>query len=303
MDFSSVTGITESFLEEFDIRFYAFLRQQGSALIQGVEEVPVNGASTVLKQAGIGSMTNYTSIRSASRELEPQAFECSIIFDKFDIVRQGPPNIAQMAQEAASSCGELIDQIIVKGIGGPAKTNEGDVILPKSQMILANDTDLGGNELPKSLKYGLSTAKIFKAVEMLRSRLNNGPIICVANNYALSTLRADPRAASSQFNTIQAFATGIDAPYGGVNAFIACEQVDKGRCEIEGETGMFDCSYAYVYAMDQIKLGCSMPLHMEVGQNAERNLNTVLIYSGMYDCVRMQEEAVVKIEVAVAQNK
>ena len=40
-----------------------------------------------------------------------------------------------------------------------------------------------------------------------------------------------------------------------------------------------------------------MPLHMVNGLNAERHLDQVLIYKGMYDCTRLYEESVVRIEI------
>lgn len=298
----SITGVTASYLEEFDARFYDLLHQRGSALIQAVSNEPVIGSTKYLRQAAVGdahfvdsvgSITEYSPIRYARRKLEPKAFECAIMLDKYDMVMQGMPDVGQLAQEASDSCGKLIDQIIIKGIGGPAETESGMMELDNKQTIEYDNVLLGSVSGAQAVEYGLSTSKVALAVQMLRSKFNSGPIICVANNYALATLRADPRAASADFNSIHSLAEGINAPFAGVDAFVASEQIDNGISINKNEP----ITYAYIYAMDQIKLGSSMPLTLDYGKNAERGLNDVFIYRGMYDCVRMQEDAVIRVEI------
>lgn len=294
--------ITNSFLEEFDYRFHSMLHQRGSALMDLVTVEPVVGATKYLRQSSVGdahfvtscgSPTEYVAIKYDKRKLEPKPIECPIMLDKYDLVMQGSPDIGMLAQEAADSCGKLIDQIIIKGISGPAYTAaSGEVKLPESQNIKYKDTLLVDPEENEVIKDGLNTGKVAKAVQMLRSEYNNSPLICVASNYALATLRADKRAASSLFNTQPAMATGQNTPFGGCDVFVASEQVERGRAE-DGK----EIEYAYMYAIDQIKLGTSMPLTLDYGKNAERGLSDVLIYRGMYDCVRMQEKSVVRIEV------
>lgn len=302
-------GISTSYFEEVDIRFHEFLRQHGSALLMGTTIEPVVGDAKYLRQvdvgaahfvSGSGAPTSYVPITYDRRRLKPRAFDCPIMLDKFDVARQAYPDPGQLAAQAADSCGVLIDQIILDGIGGLAYTeNTGAIALPNSQVIAYDDVTLADYQNMQSsnatLRYGLSTSKVAKAVQMLRTHFNTGPIICVANNYALSTLRADPRAASSQFNTVQSLSMGIDAPYGGVNAFAACEQMGGGM-SINTKTAVH-VTYAYVYAMDQIKLGISMELMLDAGKSASHGLNDIFIYSGMYDCLRMQEKAVVRIEI------
>lgn len=295
--------ITNSFLEEFDYRFHSMLHQRGSVLMDLVVTEPVVGATKYLRQSSVGDAhfvtdcggtTEYVAIKYDRRKLEPKPIECPIMLDKYDLVMQGSPDVGMLAQEAADSCGKLIDQIIIQGISGPAETAaSGKVVLPVTQVIPYNDVMFGGDDI-EAVKFGLSTAKIARAVQMLRSEYNNSPLVCVASNYALATLRADQRASNSLFNTQPAMATGQNSAYGGCDIFVASEQVETGA-SVAVEN--FSIEYAYVYAIDQIKLGTSMPLTLDYGKNAERGLSDVLIYRGMYDCVRMQEKSVVKIEI------
>ncbi len=173
----------------------------------------------------------------------------------------------------------------------------------KTQTIAWNDCTLGGNTDDNTayIKAGLSTSKLVKAYQKLQSKYNNGPVICVCSSYAAATARADYRAASSEFNDIHALMAGVNNPYAGIAAFVISEQVDGGKSKV-GENGQYNASginveYAYVFSMNQIKLGVSMPLTLKNGLNAERYLQNVLIYEGMYDCTRMFEESVVRIEI------
>ncbi|MDR1983141.1 MAG: hypothetical protein LBQ08_05105 [Holosporaceae bacterium] len=297
--------ISNSYMEEFDFMFHEMLKQRGTQLLPFVRQMPVQGDTKHLRQFNVGGAyfvddtggsTQYTQIYGDERTLRPRAFECPIELNKFDLVRQGTLNVQQIAQEAADACGVLIDDIILSGIYGPAKTkSSGSVSLPDSQIIgfAANDFSIAA-DVPDKVKNGLNVSKVADSVQRLRTKFNRGSLICVASNYALTTLRADPKAANSLWNASgPSLSLGQNAPYGGVDAFVPSERVEKNVTFSSGNTG----EYAYVYARDQIFYGESMPLTMDEGKNAERGLNPVLIYSGMADCVRMQEEAVIKIQV------
>lgn len=277
-------------------RFEEVLRQRGSKLIQAVQNEEIPGHVYFKRQRSYGpahfvkdtgGITQYDTIDFARRQLKPEPIEKAIMLDDFESVRMGKPDTTEIAQGMADACGVLIDQIILKGIYGTAVTESGDVALPATQNIAWDSNRFGSDALvaPK-----LSASKIVEAVTKLKSAFVNSPIIVIANHGALASLRSDIKVASSDFNTLQAFAAGVQNPYGGVDAFIASEQV-----EVSDDVGGAAGSYAYAYAIDQITLGTNMPLFLKAGQNAERGLSDVLIYKGAYDCVRMQEKAVVRI--------
>lgn len=333
--------IDNSFLEEFDFMFRPYLQQQGSQLMQAVTPVEVHGAVEYFRQNQVGEArfrtdqggtTEFTSIKHNRRRLKPRAFDCPISLDVIDMVMQGTPDPEGLAAQAANSCGILIDQIIIQGLGGTSYTEaEGEKKLSgaadtgmanndvpnvvvskydKTQTISWNDCTLGGNSADNTsyVKAGLNTGKLQKAVQKLKSKYNYGPILCVGSSYAMATMRSDIRAASSDFNDIHAFMDGINNPYAGISAFIESEQVDGGKSAVkangtgtandgQGQATGVDVEYAYIFSMNQVLLGCSMPLTLKSGENPERNFDQVLMYTGMYDCTRMFEESVIRVEI------
>ena len=310
-------ALSDSFLHQFDTQFHEMLHYQGSKLISGVMQEPVVGETLTKRQNLVGKakfidntvgLTEYTRIKYGSRKLTPRAFVCPIMIDQIDIVKQGYPNITALAQQAANSCGKMIDEIILQGIGGIAVTENGNVNLPESQTIYAEESTLDGITIPDNIKFGLSASKIALAAQMLSKYENPGPYFCVATTMALAQLRADPRLANIKFNEIRAFANGVNNPYAGISGFTGCEAIPTEEVTLPNDAAKYPklktkkvkLSYAYVYAMPQIYLGCSMPLTLKQGQNPERYFNESLMYEGMYDCVRMQEESVVRIEVIEA---
>ena len=326
--------LTNSFLEEFDMTFHPYLEQRGSQLMNACVQEPVQGAVKYVRFQNVGDAhwvtshgdpTNYTTIEYDKRRLKPVGLECAITLDSYDMVQQGTPDPGMLAQQAANACGRKIDELIIQGINGPAYTEaEGEKVLSgaesvtagstpsavvanydKTQTIAWNDATACGDltESPTITHVGLSTSKIAKAIQKLKEANNQvGPFVCITNSYGMLSLRADRRAASTDFNDIHAFAQGVMNPYAGVDAFAECHSIIGGKSKVKND-GTYHASnglnveYAWVYALPQIKLGCSMPLHMENGLNAERHLDQVLIYKGMYDCTRLYEGSVVRIEV------
>jgi hypothetical protein len=330
-------NVDNAWLTEFDMLFYDFLKYRGGTLIAGTVQEPVVGASKFIRQAtvgdahfinGSGGITEYALQKFDRRKLQPRDFACPILLDDIDLRMMGTPNVDQYAESAANSCGKMIDQIIIEGLGGPSYSEAagGPVDLPNysgealdednsnpsaydnTQYVAWLDNTMGDNQNGRtslSVKCGLNSSKIAKAVMMLRSKFNNGMIGCIASEYAMMTLRADPKCSNSLFSPQQTFADGFMNPWGGVNAFVPCQLVDSGKSFVNEDgtvvagagnpTG--DVEYAYVFCIDQIKLGVGQELYLKNGVNAERYLNNVLIYQGAYDCTRMFEESVVRIEV------
>lgn len=294
-----------SFLEEFDAKFYSMLHQRGSMLMDAVTNKPVQGASDVLRQCMVGDaydvieaggITQYAEVQYDQRIIVPKGFECPIMFDKYDLIRQGTPNIDETAQYAADNCGKKIDQIIIDGMWGPAKVkSQGTVPFDPNQIIRYDDkTFVDIINTPESAVYGFNTGKLVNAVQMLRSAFNSAYIGCIASNYALTSLRSDPRCASVLFNTQPALASGQETPYGGVDFFRASECVPKN---IKSQDGKHNVEIAFVYAVDKIILGCSHPLDRISYPNAERGMNYSMLLWGVYGAVRMEEKGIVAIEI------
>lgn len=295
-------------MEQVDVKFHELLRQRGSKLIQAVQQEQIVGDVKYMRQYSVGQasfvtdtggITQYKTIDYARRRLQPKEFEHPISLNDFDLVRQGMPDTNMIATQMADACGVMIDKIIIDGLGGTAWTESGSIAFPASQTIAFDSTVYTKTGTDGAgVEYGLSASKVAQAVTMLQSEFVNSPIVLVANSRAMQSLRADMKAANSDFNSIQAFSAGIMNPYAGISAFVQCEQVDWTTAKAVPVLGNKKCSYAYAYAIDQVVLGTNMPLFLKAGQNPERGFNDALIYKGAYDCTRMQEKAVVRIEVA-----
>lgn len=334
-------GIENSYLELYDTTFHSFLRQQGSALMLATTFMDVAGDVKYVNKYDVGpahwidskgSITEYTTQKYDRRRLKPRAFECTLSLDEIDMIKQGIPHVDKLASNLAYSCGDFLDDIIIKGLGGTSFTeSEGEKVLPgakeagitngddtaekcvakydTTQTISWNDCSLGAEGNSLSVMAGLNSSKIAKAVQKLRSKHNNGRmIVCVTNSYGASTAQADNRIASTDFNTQQSLANGFLTPYGGCNAFLTSERLDTGKSAVAANghgtnnvTGV-TVRYAYMFAVDNIILGCSLPLSLKNGVNVERNFAQVLSYRGMYDCTRLFEESVVRIEILENTN-
>jgi hypothetical protein len=105
--------INNAWLTEFEAVFQTFLRYQGGGtLVNGTIQEEVQEQSKYLKRD-----EQYTK-KPDRRRLEPRDFACPLIIDDVDTRMMGTPDIDQYASEAANSCGKIIDQIIIGGIGG-----------------------------------------------------------------------------------------------------------------------------------------------------------------------------------------
>ncbi len=329
--------IDNAFLTEFDSVFQTMLRYQGYTLIGGTIQENVIGANKLVRQmsvgdaidiTGQGATTEYIQTNYDRRRLEPKDFAASLLIDDVDMRQMGTMNLDQYAAEMANSCGKKIDQYILDGISGGSysEAQGGMVTLPSTptekavgsidgseydatQVIPWMDYRLGDNNYGHAslaVKAGLNSAKIAKAVVKLRENFAHGALVCVASEYAMSTMRSDPRVANSLFGTQKTLADGsLTTPYGGVDAFIPCELVPKSNKSYVNDSGTISgtangvtVEHAYVYCVPHIRLGVGAPVYLKNGTDASRYLNQTLIYQGAYGCTRMFETAVVVIEIA-----
>lgn len=333
-------GINTSYMEMVDTLIHPYLEQQGSRLMGVVTQIPVVGDSFGVRQRhvgeahwrdGQGEKAQDTVVGYDKRIIRPRGFSCRCKLDTIDVIKQGIPDAASVAQDLSNSCGKRIDEIIIGGIGGASysegrkeniflsgakniksdKATDKEKLIAeydKTQTIAWNDCTLTGNiaENSRSTNAGLSVSKLAKAVQKLRSKHAYGQIWCVASEYAASTYRADERAANMQYNMSPVLATSQNAPIAGVNGFITSQLVDTGKSAVKVADGTYispsaagapDVEYAYVFVQEHIMLGCSMPLTLDQGQDPTEYFNQVIQYTGMYGCTRMFEDAVVRIEI------
>lgn len=312
-------NISNSYSMQFDVLFQEMLRQHGSYLMPFVRYDTVEGESKTLKQFDTGDAiigefalsgnTEFSPVLYDNRKVEPRMVTKSIELRQEEMVRQAFPPVEQLAASCSEACGSALDKIIINAIGGTAKTaSSGDVSLPLTQYICA-DTTAYGNAGTTLMGQGLTTQKIAFAVAQARRKYNSADLVCVCSNVAYGQLMCDERAASSLFNRQQAMANGFMTPYAGVQAFITSEHVPvvTGHKATGGTIHTADSTtasssgtnveLAYIYSKQQIVLATNMEFSLDAGKDPHRNFSMIYQCKGMYDAVRMQEEAVIAIEV------
>ena len=192
----------------------------------------------------------------------------------------------QLAASCSQSCGAALDEIIINGIGGIAKTQStGSISLPLSQYICA-DTKQYDN--PDTLAgQGLTPSKVAFAVALLREKYNSPDLICVCSNRAIGQLQSAERTASS---------FGIMTPFAGVQYFVASEAVPKkAKAHLVSNGSLIsadsttakestngEVELAYIFAREQIVLGCSKEFGLKSAEDAHRNFDLVFQRS----CIR-----------------
>jgi len=328
-----MAGIDSSFLDTVDTLFHPYLAQQGSHLMHAVTQIPVVGDTYDVRQQNVGparfregqgEQTKFTTMEFDRRRLRPRAFDCTVMLDDIDMVKQGTPDPGLIAQQAANSCGQLLDQIIIQGIGGASYsvadsknkylTGAENISAGASKEVLIDNYDktntISWNDCTLSAtsdnslttSCGLSVSKVSKGIRKLREKHADATLFCVASEFALSTLRADLKMANLQYNLQPSMATAQVGQYAGITEFIPSEYVGTGKSCVKKADGTYaakttDVEYAYIFGAEYINLGCSVGLHLETGKDVTRYNADVLFYKGSYDCIRLFEDAVVRIEI------
>lgn len=315
-------NISNSYFQEFQMVFSDMLHQRGSQLMQYVNFVPVTGETQTIRQYDTGEATigNFSSAGSTEyspliydrRRLEPKPIHQSFFMTRDDMVKQGMPPVNELAARLSENCGAALDTLIINGIGGTVRTTaNGDISLPMTQYISCMSSQFG-NVGTTAAQQGLTAAKLSYAIACLRADYVNSPIVCVGSARAIGQVMTDERAASSLYNQVQTQSNGIMTPFAGVNYFVTSERVVKNapaHKPTDGAVVMADsstattcsgsptCELVYVFAADQVDLGCSKEFELMSDQDSSRNFGLVFQCMGMYDSMRKQEKAVIAIEV------
>jgi hypothetical protein len=315
------TTIDKAYYEVVNAIFWKKLGQRGSYLLPFVPQVGIIGSSEEIRSTEVGEPTwletptqptKYTNQTYTNRKLEPKDFSLAIIRGQPEVRKVATLDPAILVDMMWDKCGAFLDRLILYGkegrggIGGTAlvasdsETGYDAIALPDSQYIMYNDTDYGvttdlRENTDEKITYGLSTAKLLKGVEKLRENYASDNIICISNVHAKTSLIADPRAANLQWNVMPTMAVNGIVSYAGVQNFIASEQVKKNIPSKVGDETIVD--YAYLFAQDQIQLGVGAQLDFVIENSIDYSMAQVIYMYGAYDCIRMDENAVVCIEV------
>jgi hypothetical protein len=317
------TSIDAAYMKVVSDAFWLKAGQRGSYLLPFMNPVGVVGDSLDIRNTDIGNPTwmnsgteptNYTNQTYGCRTLMSHYFSEALIRGMPEVQKVATLDPSILVNLMWDKCGAFLDTTILygkDGIGGLAgkarvknlETDAGDydyVDLPKSQYIFYDDVEYGvSNDIDNydSIKYGLSTSKIIKAVEKCREKFQSSNLLCIANTHAQTSLIADPRAANLQWNVIPTMAINGIVSYGGVQNFVISEKVKKGIKTVKDDGDNTIVDHAYVVALDQVLLGVGTPIDFTISNSIDHSNAQVIFMWGAYDCLRMDENAVVCIEI------
>ncbi len=289
------TFLTPSFEDAlsvtFETMFRARLKEGGVKINNLFETIKVTGASSFLQQkAEAGKLAFW------KRRLTPTQYTYEMSIDEFDIVRTGGFDPGRLAEDAAEGCSRTLDEIVVEAMTADVYCDNNKVIPFNKKQYITYDYNPLGEDAEKAAK--LTSSKILKAVEKMRTNGVKGTIVAFASYPHLTEFQQDVRVASTDFNVQPAQATGITNPYGGISGFVPTLLLPQNVKSQKGGQDDPMVDHIYVVGTDYIKIGTNMPWKLNSGLNPERRYNFNLCMTGAYDAVRAEEAGVVIIEAA-----
>jgi hypothetical protein len=312
------------YYREVSLVMETLMGQKGSHLLPYFMKYPINGASEEIIQMDVdsprwmeasGAPIVYSGKKYGKRFLNLNKFYIAESLGEFETFKTRT-NPAQVASLLWDKVGIFIDDIILHGKDGVngivgnalAKSNAVDPIgntiaLPDSQYLFYDNTSWGySTEIQEAndyIKYGLSTSKLLSARSKLMTAgaSSNLGVIGCSNSY--TSLMADTRYSNLLWNVQPAAVTGQMTPFNGLQFLPPSERVTKRVPSKKNP----DITVDHVYVVDLEKIYIGVPangseLNMNFDQRPDLQDRPLTInINGVYDCTRMQEEAVIVIEV------
>jgi hypothetical protein len=270
----------------------------------------IAGASRWILMQGVGDAISeselitdrpvYTDVRADARLLEPHGYSVPLFLNTFTMAKEGYPDVEGLARQASDSAGKQIDKIIIGGLNGTVRSKSaGDITFPAGQTVPHDFAlfDAGATtSSAAAVMEGLNAGKITAGVTGLKQRYAQGFTMLVSSYYGQATLMNDYKLANSlyNFNGPVGSMGELLGRYGGVDMFVACEQVPKGLPSFGG-TPNTTGEYAFLYNVEYVRLGTNKEMEL-VGPLPELH-GMKLAYNFAYGCIRLQDEAVVRIEI------
>lgn len=297
-------GFEDAISVTFETVFRARLREGGVRINNLFETIGVSGGSSFLRQSSapteaeaideVGVKAKPGKLAFWKRRLTPKPYAYEMAISDFDVVRTGGFDPGSLAIDAAEACSKTLDRIVIDAITADVYCDNNKTIPFNKKQYVPYDYgsehfDGGGKEKANKL----TSYKILKAVEMMRTNGVQGTIVAFSDYGHLTEFMQDENVKSTDFNIQPAMATGITNPYGGINGFVPTLMLPR---KVKSQDGKADVDHIYVVGTEYIKIGTNMPWQLQAGPNPERRYEFGLCMKGMYDAVRAEEAGVVIIE-------
>lgn len=298
-------GFEDALAVTFETMFRARLREGGVRINNLFETIGVTGASNFLRQYNapdeakptdeVGTKAEPGKMAFWKRRLTPKEYMYEMAVDEFDIVRTGGFDPGVLAEHAAEGCSKTLDKVVIEAVTADVYCDNNKTIPFNKKQYIAYDYGkeyFAQADQDKAKK--LTSYKILKAVEKMKTNGVQGTIVAFASYDHLTDFMQDERVANTDFNIQPAMATGITNPYGGLSGFVPTLLLPRNVKSQKDDTKV---DHIYVVGTDYIKIGTNMPWKLNSGLNPERRYNFNLCMKGAYDAVRVEEAGAVIIEV------
>lgn len=296
-------GFEDAVSVTFETVFRARLKEGGVRINNLFETIGVSGGSSFLRQSSapteaeaideVGVKAKPGKLAFWKRRLTPAPYAYEMAISDFDVVRTGGFDPGSLAIDAAEACSKTLDRIVIDAITADVYCDNYKTIPFNKKQYVPYDYNPAGIEAEKTKK--LTSYKILKAVEMMRTNGVQGTIVAFSDYGHLTEFMEDEKVASTDFNIQPAMATGITNPYGGINGFVPTLMLPSN---VKAQKDGSKVDHIYVVGTEYIKIGTNMPWQLNAGPNPERRYEFGLCMKGMYDAVRAEEAGVVIIEAA-----
>lgn len=305
-------------------------KQRGSRLLGlfGSQITPVEGASDEIRQFSIegsgyfdrapGESFKTNNIVFGKRYLKTKEIYYRVELGSLQLTQSGLDE-GQVANELLMKYMAEVDNHILNGFNGVngiigasrAATLNADgaevettIVLPRSQYIAYDEVRFGYsntiNDPDDTLKYGLTPNKLAVASSRLRHRgANSDAILCIASSIDMPSNQFNPLMNNVLTNVQPAAASGISNPFGGIRIFVESPYVKMGVPSVKGDGTLVN--QALVLDSTKVKVGITMgrlyPTEVNLTfETLQTNHDLAITVKGIYDCNRLQEEAIFVIE-------
>lgn len=283
------TQITTAFVQQYTRGIDLLVQQMGSRLRNAVRvESGINGKNAFFDQIGATAAilrtgrhtdTPLISTPHSRRRLTLQDYEWADLIDDPDKVRVLNDPTNDYSRNAAFAMGRAIDDVIIAAMGGTADTGEtGGTPVPFD----------GTNQVvDDSAANPLTVAKLRTTKRILDQRENdpNEERFFVCSARQIENLLQETEVTSSDFATVKALVQGE------VNSFMGFTFIRSERLPSQ----QANRRYNFAWRRSGVTLGIGKDSTGRISERPDKSYSTQVFYSMSIGSVRMEEEAVVRI--------
>lgn len=283
------TQITTAFVQQYTRGIDLLVQQMGSRLRNAVRvESGINGKNAFFDQIGATAAilrtgrhtdTPLISTPHSRRRLTLQDYEWADLIDDPDKVRVLNDPTNDYSRNAAFAMGRAIDDVIIAAMGGTADTGEtgGTPVVFDGTNQVVDD----------SAANPLTVAKLRTTKRILDQRENdpNEERFFVCSARQIENLLQETEVTSSDFATVKALVQGE------VNSFMGFTFIRSERLPSQ----QANRRYNFAWRRSGVTLGIGKDSTGRISERPDKSYSTQVFYSMSIGSVRMEEEAVVRI--------